>query len=232
MNCTPIQAISPTLVAITCAALVDSINPCAIAVLLILMAGLLSLRDRRALLRTGLFFIFGLFLAYYTVGLGLFGVVQLSGLAPTLHKIVSIIAIVIGLANIKDYIWYGGLGFVTEIPRRWRPTIKKLLSGVVSPIGAFVIGLAVMFFELPCTGGPYLFTLGLLSDGFNLAQTAGILLYYNLIFVLPLIVILGLVYFGYTTTERANSWKDRNIRLLHLVAGLVMVGLGVWLWFI
>lgn len=230
MSCTPTIAVDPTFIAITGAALVDSINPCAIAVLLILLTSLLSLGNRRAVLKTGLFFILGLFLVYYAIGLGLLGVVKLSGFAPILHRIVAAIALLIGLANLKDYFYYGGLGFVTEVPRRWRPKMKSLLTGVTSPIGAFLIGAAVTFFELPCTGGPYLFTLGLLSDGFSMISAATILICYNLIFVLPLLLLLGLVYFGYTTAERATNWKDKNIRLLHLIAGVIMIGLAIWLW--
>ncbi len=231
MVCSPLDIPQPTFLAVTGAAFVDSINPCAIAVLLILLTALLVVPDRRIILKSGFSFIAALFLAYFAVGLGLFGVIQISGIAPILHRIVAVIAIIVGLANIKDYFWYGGLGFVTEVPRKWRPTMQGVLGSVTAPLGAFVAGLLVTFFELPCTGGPYLFTLGLLSEGFSWPMVVGILTYYNLIFILPLLAILLLVYFGYTTAEYASSWKNRNIRLLHLIAGLVMVGLGIWLFF-
>ncbi len=115
-----------------------------------------------------------------------------------------------------------------EIPRSWRPMMQKLLLKVGSPVGAFVMGLAVTAFELPCTGGPYFFVLGLLSQQLSLVQILPLLLYYNLIFVSPLILLTILIYLGYATVERAIDWKERNLRLLHLVAGLLMLGLGVW----
>jgi len=135
---------------------------------------------------------------------------------------------VVGLFNIKDFIWYGGGGFVMEIPRSWRPTMQKLLLKVSSPVGAFLTGLAVTAFELPCTGGPYFFVVGLLSNQLSMPQILPILLYYNLIFVSPLLLLTILIYFGYASIERAIDWKERNLRLLHLVAGLLMLGLGVW----
>lgn len=230
--CSSTVLIQPTFWAITCAALVDSINPCAIAVLVILLTGLLVVRNKQVILRTGLMFVLGLFLAYYLIGLGLLGAIHLIGLAPVLHKLVAIIAIVIGLSNIKDYFCYGGMGFVTEIPRSWRPRVKALLSGVVTPWAAFLSGVLVTFFELPCTGGPYVFTLGLLGKEFSWSEVAGILGYYNLLFVLPLIIILSLVYWGYATAVKTGEWKDKHIRLLHLVAGILMLALGVWLLFI
>ena len=231
MSCATTILTEPTFWAITGAALVDSINPCAIAVLLLLLTGLLSFKEKRNILRTGLMFIAGLFLAYYLAGVGLLGAIHLTGLAPVLHKVVAVIAILVGVANIKDYFWYGGIGFVTEIPRSWRPKIKGLLSGVVAPWTAFVAGVLVTFFELPCTGGPYLFTLGLLGEGFSWLSALGILVYYNLLFVLPLVVILLVIYWEYSTAARTAEWKDKNIRMLHLIAGTVMLGLGIWLLF-
>lgn len=228
-RCVEINSIDIPL--ITGAAFVDSINPCAIAVLLILLAGLLSIGTKKKAVIAGLAFISGLYLAYLTVGLGFWGIIQWSGLSRVFHQIIGAIAIIIGLANIKDYFWYGGLGFVTEVPRVWRPKMKQLLQGVVSPIGAFIVGMAVTLFELPCTGGPYLFVLGLLSQGYSWFSVVTVLLYYNLVFVLPLLVITGFMYFGYASIEKVSGWKDKNIRKLHLVAGLVMLILGLWVLF-
>lgn len=224
---TPIPT-APSWWVITSAAFVDSINPCAIAVLLILLGALLATRDKRRALTIGLFFIMALYLSYFLLGLGFLSVLQLSVLASIFHHFIGALAIIIGLLNIKDFFWYGGGGFVMEIPRSWRPTLQKLLKGVTSPLGAFLMGFAVTAFELPCTGGPYIFVLGLLANRFSWQKVLPILLYYNLIFVFPLLLITGLIYAGYSTVERATAWKERNLRLLHLIAGLIMVSLGIW----
>ncbi len=215
---------------VTCAGLVDAINPCAIAVLLILLGGLLVFKEqgKRKVLFSGLSFIAALYLAYFLLGLGLISFLQLSGLATIFHRLVGGLAIIVGLFNIKDFICYGGGGFVMEIPRSWRPKMQKLLLKASSPAGAFLIGLAVTAFELPCTGGPYVFVLGLLSHRLSMVETIPLLLYYNLVFVSPLIILTALIYFGYASVERAIDWKERNLRLLHLLAGLMMLLLGVW----
>jgi cytochrome c biogenesis protein CcdA len=222
-----VAVFDPSLAVITIAALVDSINPCAIAVLLILLGSLMATTDKRKVAITGLFFAAGLFVAYFLAGLGLFHALNLISLAKWLHLIVGIMAIIIGLLNIKDFFWYGAGGFITEIPRRWRPTMKNILSKIHSPIPAFLIGFVIIFFELPCTGGPYLFTLGYLA-GIPKVSLIPTLLYYNLIFILPLLIITALIYFGYSNIEKANEWKERNIKILHLVAGIIMLGLGIW----
>ena len=104
--------------------------------------------------------------------------------------------------------------------------MKKILSGVTTPLGAFVAGLAVSLFELPCTGGPYIVILGLLAE--RATRTAGVfyLLLYNFIFVSPLILLSLVIYKGLSTTSELEAVRQKRIRLLHLVAGLLMLGIA------
>jgi cytochrome c biogenesis protein CcdA len=214
--------------AVTGAAVVDSINPCAIAVLVILISALMLTQDKKRALMGGIAFTVSIYISYLLFGFGIIFTLQASGLSVWFYKIIGIIAILIGLFNLKDFFWYGGGGFVMEIPRAWRPRMKKLLRSVTSPIGAFFIGFVVILFELPCTGGPYFFVLGLLSYNETWTTIVPLLLYYNLIFVLPLLIITTLIYFGLSKIENVGNWKDRNIRLFHLIGGIIMVLLGVW----
>ncbi|MDD3678965.1 MAG: cytochrome c biogenesis protein CcdA [Patescibacteria group bacterium] len=222
------QATNFSLWLIAGAALVDSINPCAIAVLLILLTALLSQENRKKILKMGLTFTTAIYLAYLLLGLGLLGVVNLFGLAVYFHRAIGFLAIVLGILNIKDYFNYGGGGFVMEIPRKWRPKLKLIIQGTTSYFGVFVIGFLVTLFELPCTGGPYLFVLGLLSQGIGWSRVLFALLFYNLIFVTPLILLTTLIHFGFATIERVDKWKERNIKTLHLLAGIIMLFLGFW----
>jgi cytochrome c biogenesis protein CcdA/glutaredoxin len=218
--------------AITAAAAVDSINPCAIAVLLILLTALMiGSNDKKRALFGALAFTSSIYLAYLLFGLGILQLINVTGLAGIVGKIIGVVAILIGLANLKDYFFYGKGGFVMEIPLRWRPTLKKLLRGITSPLGAFFIGFIVTLFELPCTGGPYFFVIGLLSQTQSVWSVMPVLLYYNLVFVVPLLAITFLVYFGFTSIEHADKWKEKNIKVLHLIAGVIMLALGVWAFF-
>ncbi|MBU1179548.1 hypothetical protein KJ885_01250 [Patescibacteria group bacterium] len=214
-------------IAITTAALADSVNPCAIAVLIILLSALMMTGERRRAFKGGLAFIASIYICYFLFGIGIIFTIQSAGITGWVYKIVGIIAVLIGLANLKDVFWYGK-GFVMEIPRRWRPTLQGILKRITSPIGAFLIGFVVVLFELPCTGGPYFFVLGLLSQNASWTTIIPWLVYYNFIFVLPLIVLAIMIYFGYSTLEKATKWKDKNIRFLHLATGLIMLALGLW----
>ncbi|MGC8924018.1 MAG: cytochrome c biogenesis protein CcdA [Candidatus Micrarchaeia archaeon] len=210
-----------SLVTVIGAALVDSINPCAFAVLLILLGTLLSTGERGKALRSGLAFTVSIYIVYFLFGLGLFSALQVSGLSYWFYKIIGVVAILLGVLNIKDFLWYGSGGFVMEIPRSWRPTLKKLLGTVTSPAGAFLMGFVVCLFELPCTGGPYIFILGLLAERSTMLAAIPILLLYNLFLVVPLLVITLLMYSGFRKVEEMNEWKEKNLRELHLIAGLI-----------
>ena len=224
----PIRSISDiSLITVIGAALVDSINPCAFAVLIILLGALLATGDKKKALVGGLAFTFSIYISYFLFGLGLFSALQISGLSYWFYKIVGVLAILLGLLNIKDFFWYGGGGFAMEIPKSWRPTLKKMLSAVTSPTGAFLMGFVVCLFELPCTGGPYIFILGLLAETSTMVSAIPILLLYNIFFIIPLLVITFVVYAGLRNVDDMNNWKDKNLRELHLIAGLIMLALGL-----
>lgn len=212
---------------ITGAAAVDSINPCAIAVLLILLETLLLSGERKKSLLTGGIFILAIYLSYFILGIGLSSLISLAPYARTLHIAIGILAIVVGLANIKDYFWYGKV-FVMEIPRAWRPRLGQIIHRTTNPYSVFLIGIAVTLFELPCTGGPYLFATGLMAK-MSFATRIFYLVYYNFLFVLPLIIIMLAIYFGFSTIEKTSAWRERNLKLLHLIAGMIMLGLGMYL---
>lgn len=50
---------------------------------------------------------------------------------------------------------------------------------------------------------------------------------YNLIFIAPMLIITGAIYFGFTTTEKAERWRQGKLKILHLIAGLIILALGV-----
>jgi len=60
-----------------------------------------------------------------------------------------------------------------------------------------------------------------------LIRTIPWLLLYNLIFVLPMLIITLIVYFGIAKIEDISGWKEKNIRYLHLTAGIIILLLGL-----
>lgn len=222
-----------TFLAITGAAVVDSINPCAIFVLIVLLSSLLVMKEPgdRQIVTCAVAFILSVYLAYFLIGVGLLYAVDWFGVSAWLYKAIGFLAVLIGLFNLKDAFFYGAGGFIMEIPQRWRPALMRVLMKVSTPIGAFAAGFLVTLFEAPCTGGPYLFAIGLLAQDMSWLQVAPMLLYYNFIFILPLIVIAALVIGGKLRIDRAEEWQRRNIKKLHLIGGVIMLCLGLWMVF-
>lgn len=221
-----------TLAKIVSLAVVDAVNPCSLAVLTLMLLAIWTLgsKKRRDLLLAGLAFTFSVFVMYLFYGLVIirfFQLVQvLTIVRPWLHKVLGFVAIILGLLNIKDFIRYKPGGFLTEMPMFLRPKLQNLFFKVTSPRGALWLGALVTLFLLPCTIGPYIICAGILCS-FSIFKALPWLLLYNLIFVLPMLAITAFCYFGLTTAERAQSWREKNIKYLHLVAGLIILGLGI-----
>ena len=74
--------------------------------------------------------------------------------------------------------------------------------------------------------GPYIVASGLLADLGTLGALPW-LLYYNLVFVLPMLIIVGIVYFGFAKIDDVTGWKDKHVRTLHLVAGILLFLIGL-----
>ena len=214
-----------TVAAVVGGSLVDAINPCAFAVLIILMSAILAAGNSRKALFAGLAFSVSIFISYFLMGLGLYKALSVGGLAGGFFKIVGWVAIVMGLANLKDYFWYGK-GFLVEVPLSWRPRLKSLINSVTSPLGAFGVGFLVSLFLLPCTSGPYIVILGMLAQKAIDIQAIFYLILYNLIFVTPMVIITLAVYKGFNP-QKAEEARQKRLRILHLIAGLVMLAMGV-----
>ena len=215
-----------TVPAVISAAAVDAINPCAFAVLIILLTTILAAKSRRKALFSGLAFSLSIYIAYFLMGVGLFSAIQATGLSHVFYAIVAVLAIFVGLLNLKDYLWYGKW-FVMEVPRTWRPKMKALIRSVTSVPGAFFMGFVVSLFLLPCTSGPYIVILGLLANTATRNHAFMLLLLYNFIFIIPMIGITLAIYFGIATTEKAEQWRTSKLKTLHLIAGVIILLLGI-----
>lgn len=225
-----------TLTKLISLAIVDAINPCALAVLALMLIGIMAYNpdNRKKILYSGLAFTLAVFIMYLFYGLVIIKLLQvvqaITSVRLILYKALGIFAIIIGLLNMKDFIRYRPGTIGTEMPMFMRPKMKKIVAKITGPRGAFIIGLFVTVFLLPCTIGPYIIAGGVLST-YELLKTLPPLLLYNFIFVLPMLIITGLVYMGTRKIEDVTDWKDKNIRYLHLTAGSIMFLLGLAMFF-
>lgn len=215
-----------TLVGVAGGALVDAINPCAFAVFILLFANLLTAEGKKRALFGGLAFSLAVFLTYIAMGFGLLQILERFHISLAVLRFVGIFSIIFGLLNIKDYIGYGAWGFVMEVPQKWRPKMKSVVRSATTVWGAFTAGLIVSLFLLPCTSGPYVVILSLLAKQSSYLIKTGYILFYNVVFALPFVLITFAMYFGFSAI-RAEELRKKKARLLHLIAGVIMVLLGI-----
>lgn len=212
------------------AALIDGINPCAFGVLIFLLAYLVkTTKDKTKMLVNGTIYIFAVFLTYLIAGLVLLGALRALGKASAIaYIVIAIIIILAGLIEIKDFFWYGK-GFSLSIMPSEAARIKKYAKHIgCAWYTAFFLGVFVALVELPCTGAVYLAVLTLMTQAGVSTQNLTFLIIYNIIFVLPLWIILWCVYKGVHWT-RFEEFRNKHKGVMRLAAGLLLIGLGVWM---
>lgn len=222
----------PSLLTVTAAAAVDSINPCAIGVLIFFVTVFITtvgIKHKDRLLKLGLVYISVIYIIYFLAGLALSALFAFipNYIAQYVSMVIAVVVVFFGLLEIKDFFWYGhgiSLSISADNSRKLKEYLKHRLNfKLVVVLGAFVTAV-----ELPCTGGPYLAITNLLSYSFDFTALL-LLLYYNFIFVLPLLVILFAVYTGIAKIGTIKHWKQSNKAYMRLGIGLLLVFLG---WFL
>jgi len=222
-----VEAALPQIGTVIVTALIDSINPCAIGVLILLVSTIISTaQSKQQLLKMGLIYIAAVYVVYFSAGLGLTAFLSYVPLivSSLISIIVGLIIIAAALIEIKDFFWYG-YGISLMIPADKAKDIHNLSKNVTVP-GMVVLGAFVAAVELPCTGGPYLAITLLLSQNFNWTAVL-LLVIYNIIFVMPLIVILFMVLTGKNVVI-IKEWKQASRTYVRLITGVILILLG-WL---
>ncbi len=225
-----------TIPIVIAAALADSINPCVFGVLIFLIAFMTRVYKKpRRMLLGGLLYTFVVYVAYFLIGLGILRFTTSFGFSQAIYWIAAVIAIGAGLLEVKDYFWYGkgiSLKMIPGAERRikmYTAAIENLHQKNIwaSYLAASLLGVFVVLVELPCTGAPYLAILGILGQG---NYTAGIplLLLYNLIFILPLLVIIAIAYFG-KSSKQLEAWRKEHRGLMRLGIGIFLIVLGAYM---
>jgi cytochrome c biogenesis protein CcdA len=219
-------------------ALTDSINPCALSVLLMMLLAIATYHPKKKgpVVLVGLMFVLSVFVIYMFYGILVIKAAQLlssinifRGIASTyLSLILGVFALILAVLELKDFFRYKPGSIGTEMPMKWRAKVQKIVAKISSPLGALGLGAFVTIFLLPCTAGPVLILGGLLSFR-DLLSNVPILLLYNFIFVFPMLIVILLVSLGEKKIEDISSWREKNIRVIHLIIGLIFLVLAIYI---
>ena len=210
--------------AVVVTGLLDSVNPCAFAVILLLLAFLFTLRKSRGrILQLGAVYIVMIFLVYFAIGLGLLQAVRFSENPHFVARAGSWILIGLGAINLTEY-FFPAFPIKLHMPKIAGAKTNELIGKATLPatIGAgFLVGLCTF----PCSGGVYVSIITLLNAKTTMAWGVAYLGLYNVLFVLPLILILGIVG-NRPAAKRWARWEREHSHSIRLWYGLAMMALG------
>ena len=223
------------------AGLLDGINPCAFATIVFFISYMsLVGRERKEMLAAGGAFAAAVFVTYLLLGMGLLKFLsflnEFSVVAKCVYLLAAIGTFALAFLSLHDA-YKAKQGKVKEItlqlPKSLKQCIHKVIreqtrtSGVI--IGALVIGVAISALELVCTGQVYLPTITFVMgvEGMR-GHALAYLVLYNLMFIVPLLVVFGFVYWG-TTSMQLGGVLQRHLLPVKLGTAVLLLGLGIWL---
>lgn len=202
------------------AGLLDGVNPCAFATIIFLLSYLqVARRTPAQILQVGGAFILGVFLTYFMLGFGLAELVSrlqvLRGFSTALNWALAVVALIIGLLSLRDGIRAsrGQAGEMTlQLPDFLKTRIHKVIRHSARHsrfvVAAFVTGIVIAVLELACTGQVYLPTIVYVMQT-GVISAVGMLLLYNLAFILPLVVVFALAYGG-LRSETLQQFQQKH----------------------
>jgi thiol-disulfide isomerase/thioredoxin len=212
----------------------DAFNPCAFFVLLLLLSLIANVQSRRRMLLVGGIFVFFSGLVYFmfmALWLNLFLVL---GELKVVTLLAATLTIGVSIINIKDYFWYKQ-GVSLSIPEGAKPglyqRIRLLVNAPSLPVlvfGTVVLAVMANTYELLCTSGfPMIFTRVLTLRKLTPLDYYLYLALYNLVYVIPL----AMIVLAFCVTLGSRKLSEEEGRMLKLISGLMMLGLGLCLWF-
>jgi len=201
----------------------------------------LSGRRGREVLAVGAAFTLGVFLAYLAVGLGFYKVLDLLGdwlttLRRWVYGLTGMFCAVLAVFSFTDFLKarQGEIGdMALNLPHALRMRINAVIRqgrrSRAFVAGSFVTGVVVSFLELACTGQVYLPTIVfVVSQPATRVRALAFLVLYNLLFILPLVVVFILAYYG-ATSKQLTRFLQRGAAAIKLGMALLFAALAAWL---
>ncbi len=225
---------------IVSAGLIDGINPCAFAALIFFISYLTFVgRKRTEILYVGLGYSGAVFITYLLIGFGILSFVQHLSFLPLFSRIVYVLtiifALVLGILSLYDYIQLKRgrpsemkLQLPDFLKKRIHQTIREESKSTRYFLAAIAAGFVVSLLEFTCTGQVYLPTILFVTNVPSLRGSAvSYLVLYNLMFIVPLLIIFGVVYWGVTSEQLAFFLKKRaaSIKLFTSLLFFVLAGI-------
>jgi thiol-disulfide isomerase/thioredoxin len=210
-------------------AFLDSMNICSITVLIFLIIYLISIGSLKRVLKTGLVFTAVIYLFYFLFMLILSSIISMFILdyGFYIRSLVVVLALFAGILLIKDFFFYGK-GLSLAVPKSAKPLLEKYLKKATLA-STIIFALLASLVELPCTAVFPMVYSTILAEGMIVGFERIVwIAFYNLIYILPLLLIVFGTYFSWINIEDVDSKIQKNKKLLKLFAGIMLVLIALY----
>jgi hypothetical protein len=161
---------------------------------------------------------------------GLYGVLSYVGFVGWIRVAVALVALAMGIVNVKDYFAFG-VGPSLTISATRKPGLLARMRTIASsdrplpPLlaGTATLAVGVSLLETPCTAGfPILWTNLLADHGVGAAGAVALFSLYMVVFLLDELAIFG----GAVVAMRVSKVGEGQGRVLKLVGGSTMIAIA------
>ena len=207
----------------------DSLNVCSITVLIFLIVYSLSIGSLKRAFKLGIIFTAVIFLFYFLFMFALTSLISslITNYGFQIRLTVILFSLFAGILLVKDYFFYGKW-LSLKIPDSAKPFLESYIKrGTV--ISTIIFAIIASLVELPCTAiFPLIYSTILADRGvFGASRILWIALY-NLIYVLPLILIVFGTYFSWTKIRDVENEMEKLKKLFKLIAGIALVIIALY----
>lgn len=227
------------LAAVAISGLIDGINPCAFATIIFFISYLALInRKGRDILWVGGIFTLSVFLTYFLIGTGALKMITSLSFLPLVRKIFVLVTaalvLILGVVSLYDYLQFKKKGTTKDAKLQLPSFLKNMIHSTIRKnvrlsnyiLMAAVTGFIVSLLELACTGQIYLPTIMFISTIPDLKVNALFyLLFYNLMFVVPLVLVFSFTCWG-TTSAQWATLTQKNFGKIKMAMALLFFGLA------
>jgi len=213
--------------------LVDGFNPCAMWALLFLLALLIAAQDKRKIWYVGGTFVLVSGIVYYLFMAAWLNAFLFIGAVRATQAVIGALAIIAGIWYVREFWKNKGntceiapSGIKQRMIERMHHLLRPEIALPATIIGVMALAVAVNMIELLCSLGlPAVYTQVLTLHGLPTASYYLYLAMYTLFYMLDDLIIFLVA----ALTLRHLSMTQRYARWLHLIGGLLILGLGIWM---
>ncbi len=240
---------------IVTAGLIDGINPCAFTVLIFFISFLaFAGYNRKQTVILGLFFIITVFFTYLGLGLGLFEFLKRMAIfnlvSQVIYMAVAFLALILGAISLYDWWIFNKTKDADKVKLKLPGIIKRKIQETIREktddrrvavqnrailrlvLTAISCGFIVSILESVCTGQLYLPTIVYIMKMPELKIRAlAYLILYNLMFIVPLVIIFLFALWG-VTSDMFAKLAQKHLAKIKLLTALLFFLLGLLLLFI